>query len=254
MFPKQTLDAEDLFALAPQGAVVTIEKVDFKTYDSGRVGDAEISYFLFTREFKKPFRLNKQNAQTIEQVLGSDETDEWIGRTIMVCGVKKKITDRDTGKPKQIWVIDVDMMAPRSAPTLPPKQDITGLAASNRPTALPPGVAAHAGALSSASGQNTIGIDKAVEIAAVLEERGKSLADLAAHLDSIGMGGHIAGKELPDWPFLIIAVAKKFCQGFPRCNPSSSPERKAAIRARWEAPPGVNPATGEVIPEDDIPF
>lgn len=264
MFPSQSLDAADLHAKCPMGAIVTVEKIDFKTFTSQRIGEPEIAYYLYTREFRKPIPLRKTRAQAIEAALGTDETEDWIGRTITVHGVRRQFPDRNTGKPVQMWVFEIDMVAPSAAPDLPPSRaDITGLAAATMGRSLGQAATRSLGA------GGLIGVERAVEVASVLHERGRSVDDLARHVDAIGMGEQVNGKPLPEWSEALLRVAKKYCQGFPKLNESFSAEQRQACRARWSPPTEVvNRATGEVVsghgPQpaaapavpaaDDIPF
>lgn len=71
-FPSKFLSAKDI----DEDVVVTIKRV--KPED---VGDGE-KPVLYLREFEKGLVLNKTNANTITDVLGTPETDEWEGERI----------------------------------------------------------------------------------------------------------------------------------------------------------------------------
>jgi hypothetical protein len=236
MYPKRTLDAEDLNSEFPQGCVVTIESLDYRT-DAGEIGEPEITYFLKCQEFRKPIRMNKTSAQTIEQVLGSDETDDWIGRTITIHGLRKKITDRDTGKPKQIWVIDVDMVAPRTPPQIKGRNtDITGIAAARRP---------RLNAGPSAATPGVIGADVAIKIAQSLHIRGKNMGDLATHLNAIGLS--VAGLMPPMWPSPVLAASRTYTTNLPKVAEPMPQATWAALLAAWGVPTAPAPESPEVI-------
>ena len=242
MYPSKTLDGRDLFEFAPDGAVVTIEKVDFKTFEAKNPGDAEIAYYLYTREFRKPFKLGKMNAESIEQVLGTDESDEWIGQTIMIRGFSKKIPDRDNkGRMKIIWLIDVDMVKPTTAPTIAPKTDISGMFAAARPK-------------NSLPASTQIGAQIAIKIAANLHLRGKNIGDLVAHLHTVGMGHLVADKTPPQWPNSVLAASRTFSEDLPRVSEPMPKAMFDALLAAWGAAPAqtptevIDPTTGEVIP------
>lgn len=249
MFPKKTLDAEDLRAYSPTGAVVTIEAINFKTIDSRQFGEPGIVYFMKVREFKKPFKLNKTNGYAIGQLLGTEHTEQWIGQVIRLMPSLITVTDNGTGKPKKIWTFDVDMLRPSEAPSLPPNSDITGMAYDHsrslpgvRPGPLPQGGAG------AAMGELTpIGEDKAADIAISLSERGRTLSDLAKHIDAIGLGAHVENRLPPAWPQAILPVARKYCSQLPKCAAPMSPSSAAQLKASWRPAEVVNKATGEVI-------
>ena len=44
----------------------------------------EMKWCLKFKEFDKPLVLNSTNGQLIEAILGSDESDDWIGKTIVL--------------------------------------------------------------------------------------------------------------------------------------------------------------------------
>lgn len=285
MFPKHTLDAEDLNAYSPTGAVVTIESLDYKTVTATRPGDAEVAYYLKVRELKKPFKLNKTNAHAIAQVLGTEDTDRWVGEVIRLMPIRMNLTDRATGKPIKIWTFDVDMMRPREAPALLPNTDITGMAvdASRQLPGRAPGTVPQGGAGAAMGELTPIGADKAADVAVGLSERARTLEDFRKHLVGIGLGGLVENKMPPQWPQAILPVARAFCAQLPKCAPPMAPSAVVAIKAAWLPPAAqasapqaevINRTTGEVKPvtntaaaagtepadgyehinEDDIPF
>lgn len=258
MFPKKTLDAEDLRAFAPTGAIVTIEQIDYKTLESRSMGEPEIAYYVKTREFRKPFKLNKTNAFAIAQVLGTEETKQWVGQTVRLMPAQISVTDRADGKRKKIWTFDVDMMRPTEAPSLAPGTDITGAAHDPR-LQLPRAPAAP----QVAGGEQPIGMDKALEIASALHERGRNMGDLEKHLQAAGLGQQLAGRFPPEWPSAVLPLARSLCGMFPRSQPPLPAAQAATFREAWAKRPQtaevIDTKTGEVIApgqqvEDDIPF
>lgn len=281
MFPKQTLDAEDLNAYSPTGAVVTIEHIDYKTVEANEIGEAGLAYYVKFREFKKPVRLNKTNAYAIGDLLGSDDTDNWVGKTVNLLPVQIAVTDRSTKKRKRIWTFDIDAMAPQTPPRLGPNTDITGQAAylrgPNGGPSLPP---AGRAPIDPAQGELTpIGVDVAAQVVATFRERGQSVETFLRHMGSVGMADLIHGKAPPEWPRAVLAAARRFSASFPKSQAPMAPSAIEALKDSWRPPPAppatevVDRKTGEVInpaaptpppgdgrpefvpiEEDDIPF
>lgn len=44
----------------------------------------ELKWMMKFREFKKPFVLNSTNIQLLTKALGTDETDEWVGKEVVL--------------------------------------------------------------------------------------------------------------------------------------------------------------------------
>lgn len=275
MWPSKTLDARDLHAFCPEGCVVTIEVIDYKVFDNS--GESEVAYFLYTAEFKKPFRLNKTNAITIGDQLGSEETEEWRGKYIRIRPLMKIVPDRNGGgRKKEIWVIDVDLLPARTPPTLPAtKQDITGVSASHQPPQFRPSLGQPVGGAEGAAGaMSPIGVETAVKMWAALKERGKSLGDFLQHAKLVGVDHLVAGKMPHEFPVAAIVPMRAFVGMFPKIAAPATPEQIAQIKASWVPPrmpqqsEVINRQTGEVIapagapgvlpgtdiPLDDIPF
>lgn len=76
-YPSKYLTAEDL-GDAPVTA--TIEEVDLE--EIGQGADKSKKLVIGFTGKKKKFVVNKTNANTIAKVLGSDDTDDWIGQRI----------------------------------------------------------------------------------------------------------------------------------------------------------------------------
>lgn len=77
-YPSKYLTAEELDA----DVTVTISDVDLE--DIGQGAQKSRKLILSFQGKKKKFVLNKTNAKTIADVLGTDETDEWIGQRITI--------------------------------------------------------------------------------------------------------------------------------------------------------------------------
>lgn len=266
MWPSRTLDAHDLAAFCPGGCVVTIEAVDYKLFNNDG-GEPEPVWFMYTAQFKKPFRLNKSNAMTIADQLGSDETDDWRGKHIRIRPFPKMVVDRDTKRKKEIWVIDVDLLPADGPPTLPPiKQDITGLAPANKRAGLPATAGiTHQPQLAQpgqgAAGVMTpIGADTAASLCGAIHERARTVDEFFAYCRANHLDQLVVGKIPPEWPAAILPAARAFVASYPKVNAPASPQRLAAYKAQWAPPPAppaapasppqtevVNRQTGEVI-------
>lgn len=108
MFPSRYLQAEDL--PPQQNTVVTIEKVyPAAARDRGGGDEPEVKWMLRFREFRKPMSLWRNTAKTIGEVLGTDETDQWVGKQIAIYpgtyvsfGETKPCINVDKWKPEQV--------------------------------------------------------------------------------------------------------------------------------------------------------
>lgn len=76
-YPSKYLTAEDL---GDKLVTATIEEVDLEEIGMGADKSKKL-VIAFTGK-KKRFVVNKTNANTIAKVLGSDDTDDWIGQRI----------------------------------------------------------------------------------------------------------------------------------------------------------------------------
>lgn len=78
-FPSKYLKAADL-----NGAriLVTIDRV--AAQDVGQVGSKEIKPVLYFKGKEKGLVLNKTNARKITAIAGTDETDSWTGKQIVI--------------------------------------------------------------------------------------------------------------------------------------------------------------------------
>lgn len=78
-YPSKFLTADDLQG---KDAVVTIASVELEEIGQGRDKSSKLVIGMVGK--KKLFVVNKTNAKTIEKVLGSPETDDWIGQRITI--------------------------------------------------------------------------------------------------------------------------------------------------------------------------
>lgn len=62
---------------------VTVEKVG-KGNIAKEGDEPEYKWMVKFREFKKPMILNSTNIKRLAKACGSDETDEWVGRTAIL--------------------------------------------------------------------------------------------------------------------------------------------------------------------------
>lgn len=280
MFASPYLQAEDLRAYNSGITIVTIEDVTYKTKEARNVGEAEIDYFLKLREFRKPMRLKKVNADQIAALLGTRETDEWRGQTIGVFPIQVRVPNPEGGT-KMVWVINVDIVKPTTAPELPPGSDITGMAYEQRAVGgpitsgprLPAGQwpaparpvttgATPPGTLTTAGDNSPIGIERAMDIISALHERGRTWDDLVHHFKLAGQSALIEGKRPPDVTAAVVPLARAFVRDLPKVRPSLDAPARQSLRNTWEPPAQViDRSTGEVIqpaegmpPDDDIPF
>lgn len=103
------LKAEDL-----QGKTVrvTIERVELKEFDDGK---KLILHFL---NKDKSLVCNKTNASIIQEVLGSDDTDDWEGKSIQI--TSRKVEFQGKLVPAiRVVLEEAKAPAPSSAPKAP---------------------------------------------------------------------------------------------------------------------------------------
>lgn len=84
IFPSKYLSADDIGESKP---VLTIEKVELTKF-KGKNGEEEIKPVIFFEGKKKAFVSNKTNGKAIAAVLGTFETDEWVGKKIRLLTVE----------------------------------------------------------------------------------------------------------------------------------------------------------------------
>lgn len=250
MFPKRFLDANDL----PQdGSVVpvTIHQVYLDGFTAGGGGrgpmTASPEWRLRFAEFAKPVSLRPKRAKEIAAILGSENTDHWIGKRIGIYAGWYEAYG------EQKWGI---LISQQPVDQLPVVHAPHAVAAGSAP-ALP-------------SRAQSLGADSAAELCALLEERGKTWDDLRLHLNAAGFGELISGRLPPECPVAIKSAAWTYIRDIPKTKPKPDGSK---FKALWAPPPAaagevVDRATGEVInptaglkpgaapvqPADDIPF
>lgn len=101
-FPSKYLKADDLQG---KDVVVKIAKVTMEEFDSDRGGNESKLIIAFAGK-DKTLVCNKTNAKTIAKVLGSDETDDWIGKCITIGPREVEFQG------EQVWAIRVSLKAP----------------------------------------------------------------------------------------------------------------------------------------------
>lgn len=78
-FPSKYLVAADF---EDGDVTATILSADIDTVGQG--ADAAQKIIIKLKGYSKPFVCNKVNGGTISKVLGSDDTDDWIGKQIVI--------------------------------------------------------------------------------------------------------------------------------------------------------------------------
>src|SRR3990167_2182059 len=81
MVESKFLKKEDLNA--ETGNLVTVVRFDQQNVGMNE-GDDELKWIIYFKEFPKGMVLNSTNIQLATKALGSDETDEWIGRKLVI--------------------------------------------------------------------------------------------------------------------------------------------------------------------------
>ena len=68
---------------APDPVIVTVSKIG--RINIAKEGDpAEEKWAVMFREFNKPMLLNSTNIKLLEKACGSDDTDDWIGKEVIL--------------------------------------------------------------------------------------------------------------------------------------------------------------------------
>lgn len=104
-FPSKYLKADDLQG---RDVAVTIANVSLEDFDGDRGKESKLVIGFKGKD--KKFIVNKTNCKTISKVLGSDETDDWIGKSIVI-GPREIEFNGDV-----VWSIRVSLKAPAQAP------------------------------------------------------------------------------------------------------------------------------------------
>jgi len=108
------LKAEDLKGGSPR---VTISNVELKEFDDGK------KLIISFHGKDKTLVCNRTNSSIIEEVVGSDDTDDWIGKTVQLTVKKVEFSGRLV--PAIRVVLEERAPAPRPAPrpAAPPPLD-----------------------------------------------------------------------------------------------------------------------------------
>lgn len=101
-YPSKYISAADLNG---QDVTVTIDGVDLEEFD-GDNRNKERKLVLRFRGKKKAMVCNKTNANTIAKVLGSDDTDDWIGKSITIGPREVEFGG------EMVWSLRVSLKAP----------------------------------------------------------------------------------------------------------------------------------------------
>lgn len=268
MYPKPMFQAEDLAAFDETGiTVVTIRSIDCKTGAAKNLGEMKIDWFMRVDELKKPIRLNPTAVSQIEACLRADDTDEWIGRKIGMQPTLWPVPDPKGGR-QFVHVLNFYAVADDALPSLPYQTDLSGyeswsdeqkrkLAAASR-NMLPPGSPSPTAVRRDAPAA-ALGAERAAKIIVELRARGKTWADLQHECRQAGCPELIDGMLPPECPSALADRARVFCSLHPKTTEIKDPAAAVAqLVAQW-APPVpqsevIDPATGEVIRTDDIPF
>ena len=237
MFPSRYLQAEDL--PPNQNTIVTIEKVyPAAARDRGGDSEPEVKWMLRFREFRKPMSLWRNTAKSIEQVLGSDDSDRWIGQQIAIYpstyvsfGETKPCINVDKWRPEQV--------APRAAAS---------------------------GGMVIAGDRRPIPKAAMDRFQAHLKQHGKSWDDFLrwckGHApDAIALAW---GVELDAIPAGVLPAMKAFLDSI--APPAAAPARELVDAGTGEvlqSPPArpaatvaasPRPVADQAVPDDDIPF
>ena len=78
MTPSKYLKQDDI----GDGVLVTVKGVEKQNI--GREDDPEFKYVIFFNELPKPLVLNKTNINRLEAACGSDNTDDWAGKEVVL--------------------------------------------------------------------------------------------------------------------------------------------------------------------------
>jgi len=270
MFPRKTFNAEDLEAFNPDGiTVVTIRELTYKTGEARNIGEAKIDYYLKCDELKKPLRLNMTSVGQIEAALGSDETDDWIGRRLGMQPMQWPVPNPKGGK-SMVWVLNFYRVADDAPPSLPMQTDLTGYAGwtdgeKRRLQKMLPAGSGRSPTTGAGGGKDAapvpMGAETAARMIVRLRERGLSWSNLEAYCKNQGRPELISGMMPADCPAELLPIAKVFYSTTPVVEKCPDIDKAVAdLVAGWEPEPAaakaevIDKTTGEVIDTDDIPF
>ena len=100
-FPSDYLKASDLEGKSVTVTIASVEMVEF-----GKDREKESKLLIMFVGKKRGLIINKTNSRTISKVLGSDETDDWIGKRIII-----EPREVEYGS-EMVWAIRVSLKAP----------------------------------------------------------------------------------------------------------------------------------------------
>ena len=236
MFPSKYLQAEDL--PRNQNTIVTIERVYPGQARAQHGGDAEIKWFIKFHEFRRPMGLWRSTAQSIAEVLNTDNTDAWVGQQVAIYpstyisfGESKPCINVDKWRPAQTQ--------PGAMVTTAAKGRLSHLLLANDNRVIP--------------------LTHVQRFMALCKEKGRDFDGFLYWLKVNAPNGYEAvyGKDLPAIPGSVTGLMKAFLDEL------NSPPQTQAAGAPAES---VDVSTGEVkfspppdgqtpeLPEEDIPF
>lgn len=129
-YPSRFLTAEDL-----QGKDITVTIAGCELEEIGQGRDKASKLVITMVGKKKAFVVNKTNAKTIEKVLGSTETDDWIGKQITI-GLQEveyqgdmvtalRVSRKAPAKPAPVTHGAMGKPSVRPAPVAAPEPELT---------------------------------------------------------------------------------------------------------------------------------
>jgi hypothetical protein len=65
------------------GNLVTVSRIDRQNVGL-QDGEEDMKWCMYFKEFQKPMVLNSTNIQLTTKALGTDETDDWIGKKVVI--------------------------------------------------------------------------------------------------------------------------------------------------------------------------
>jgi len=107
-YPSRYITADDLNG---QDVTVTISAVNLEEIGQGR--DKERKLVISLAGKQKQFVCNKTNATTISKVLGSTETEDWVGKRITIGPREVEFQG------SMVWALRVSLKAPAAAGVKP---------------------------------------------------------------------------------------------------------------------------------------
>lgn len=233
MFPSKYLSFGDLEPnRLYEGTIkaITLEQLNVRGYNRGggfgtQQTDAEPSWLLYFHEFPKPIKLKKTRAEKIGIVLGSSNTDQWVGKRLRFY----RGAWSNGGQSGEGLMIDDRPSPPTPAPSLAGGSPLVILS-DRRP------------------------IPKAAmdRFLVYLKERGKTWDDFLHWCKSHAPDGYTLawGVELSSIPAGVLPAMKVFLDQL-----TSPPGQEVVDRTTGEVVSAPSaPLANESVPDDDIPF